>query len=156
MNIYQKLSAGIFFCVIAVAAFTACEWDSSPEPEHPLFVTYIITAGVDEYTGSDELLQDINKWIKTNQKAYDVEVSYSSGAASEFAQTDAEAIKIYEAFAPKFKAFLNECLAKLAKGNYEPDNQVNATFFIAATRTQGQGGGLKYEKVQLIYPNNGQ
>lgn len=156
MKTYQKLFAGILCCVMALAGFTACEWDNSPEPEHPLYVTYTITAGPIEYTGSDVLLQDINKWVKTNQKIYDVKVNYTTGEASEFTETDAKAIEVYEAFAPKFKAFLDECHTKLAKGEYEPDSQVDATFFIAATRTQGEAGGLKYEQVKLVYPTPNQ
>lgn len=156
MNTYQKLLAGIVCCIIALAGFTACDWDTSPEPEHPSFVTYTITAGVAEYSGSDELLQDIDKWIKTNQKIYDKKVNYSTGAASEFTKADEDAIKVYEEFASKFKNFLNESRAKLEKGEYEPDNLVKATFYIVANRAQGEGGSLKYEQVKLVYPTTNQ
>jgi len=153
MRTYQKILASILCYIIATVAFTACEWDNSPEPDHPLFVTYTISAGVAEYTGSNLLLQDINTWIKANQRVYDVEIRYTSGDASEFTQQDADAVKAYESFAPKFKAYLDEVKAKLAKGDYEPDNQVDATLYIFATRTQGESGNLKYEQIRLVYPD---
>lgn len=152
MKILKNYLSILVCIILAATAFTACEWDNSPEPEHPTYVTYTISVGLEDYIGSDELLQDIYKWIKANQKIYDKEVRYSTGAASEFASSDADALKIYETFAPKFKAYIEEVQTKLAKGEYEPDNHVNATFYIYAARTQGEGGSLKSEQVKLVYP----
>ena len=152
MKSLKNLFALIACAMLAVTAFTGCEWDDSPEPDHPLYVTYTISASVSDFTGSDALLLDINKWIKANQKIYDKQVNYSTGAASEFAQTDADAIKIYESFVPKFKAYLEEVRGQLAKGVYEPDSKTNASFYVYAARTQGEGGNIKTELVTLVYP----
>ena len=140
---------------LSLATFTSCEWDDSPEPEHPLYVTYTITAGAIEYTGPELLLPEIQAWIKTNQIVYDKPASYTTGEASEFAKTDAEAIKKYnDEFAPKFKSYLKELNSKLAAGAYGDNVKVNATFYLAASRTQGKDGTLKYEEIQFIFPSS--
>lgn len=144
--------------IFSVMTITSCDWDNSPEPEHPLYVTYTVSAGYVSFIGPDELLDDIQAWIKENQSVYDKPVNYTTGEASEFEKTDNEAIKKYEEFAPKFKAYLNEVVMKdLANGKYnDPENNtsptVMSTFYIAAARTQGQDGHLRYEEFKFSYP----
>lgn len=139
--------------VLALAAFTSCEWDTSPEPEHPLYVTYTITAGTVQYVGPELLLPEIEGWIKANQIVYDKAVKYSTGEASEFTKTDTEAATKYEnTFVPKFKAYLDELTGKLASGTYGDSVTVNATFYITAYRTQGQDGSLRYEEFNYVFP----
>ena len=154
MKAIQKLSMLLVCLMLSLATFTSCEWDDSPEPEHPLYVTYTITAGTIQYTGPELLLPEIQAWIKANQIVYDKGVNYSTGDASEFAKTDAEAIKKYnDEFSPKFKAYLKELDSKLAGGTYGDNATVNATFYMAASRTQGQDGNLAYEEIQYVYPS---
>ena len=140
--------------ILAATAFTSCEWDTSPEPEHPLYVTYSITAGNIDFSGPELLLTDMQEWIKANQYIYDKQVNYSTGEASEFANTDNEAIKKYENdFLPKFKAYLEEVKGKLKSGAYGEGVVVNATFYATASRTQGKDGNLRYEQFKLDYPS---
>ena len=161
MKTIKKLSM-LFACLILSAtSFTSCEWDTSGEPDHPLFVSYTITAGAVRFDGPEQLLTDINAWIKANQIVYDVQVNYTTGDASEFTATDAQAITKYNEFAPKFKEYLNDMMKKLGEGAYKDEetgsNTTVATFFISAARTQGQEGSLKYEQVEFNYPkSNGQ
>ena len=98
MKTFKNHFAILLFAMMAVLSFTACEWDDSPEPDHPLYVTYTISATPSTFAGPDELAADIQAWIKANQKVYDVEVNYSTGDASEFATTDAQAVKRYDEF----------------------------------------------------------
>lgn len=143
--------------VLTLAGITSCDWeklDRSPEPEHPLYVTYTISASSLEFAGPDQLLIDIQTWIKTNQIAYDKQVNYKSGEASEFSKTDAEAVKKYEEFVPKFRAYLEEVKKKLATGTYGEltNGSVSALFSVYAARTQGEGGNLKYDQIKFTYP----
>ena len=146
----------ITFLVVSMimsSMFTSCDWDASPEYDHPLYITYSITAGSLEFNGPDQLLVDIKGWIKANQIVYDKEVNYTTGEASEFTKTDAEAISKYETFVPKFRAYLEEVKGKLAIGTYgKVDTPVKALFFVSATRTQGQEGTLKYDQIAFTYP----
>lgn len=134
-------------------AFTSCEWDTSPEYDHPLYVTYSITAGIVSYDGPEALLLDFQSWVKENQNIYDKQVNYSKGEASEFAKADAEAIKKYEEFAPKFQAYLADLKKRLEGGAYSEDitGGVTATFFTSAARTQGESGHLKYDQIEFTY-----
>lgn len=159
MKIYKRVMMLIACCFLAATSFTSCEWDRSEEPDHPLYVTYTISASESTFEGPDQLLVDILTWVKDHHKIYDIKVNYSSGKASEFAQTDAEAVKFYEEFAPKFKSYLEqEVMAKLKKGDYKPEGSddanvtVKAAFHVFATRTQGEDGNLKYEEVKFSYP----
>ncbi len=127
---------------------------SHEDPEHPLFVSYAITAGVvstSEET-SPQLMRNILKWIQENQKVYDRQVNYKTGEASEFATTDAEAIRNYEEFVPKFKAYLNKISEDLANGTYGKEITVNARFQVYAKRSQGENGTLMYEEFDYVYP----
>jgi len=140
--------------LLMLTCVSSCEFDNSPEPpDYPLYVSYIITAKDLSFEGPKVVLNEIDQWIKTNRVAYDVRMNYSTGEASEFATQDAEAVKKYEEFATKFKAYLdNELKAKLASGAFEGVTTVRATYSITATRMQGQEGTLKYEQVSFTYP----
>lgn len=154
MKTLRYLSVLLACALMATTAFTSCEWDDSPEPDHPLFVTYTVSATDSVFVGPAQLLLDIEAWIRANHDIRDVEVSYSTGEASEFAKTDAEAVKRYEAFAPKFKAYLQqEVYSKLKKGDYGTNVTVDAIFHIFATRTQGEKGTLRYESLKFSYPD---
>lgn len=151
--IFISLLAGL----MSLAGFSACEFDDSPEPDHPLYVTYTISAGFGgDYFGPDSLFLDMSNWIKANQKVYDTHINYKTGEASEFTSQDAAAIKHYEEFVPKFKAYLAEVKTKLAAGEYMDANEVRATFYTYAARTQGQDGTLRYEQIEFVYPDNAQ
>jgi hypothetical protein len=158
MRNLKTVSLALLTLLFSAIAITSCDWDNSPEPEHPLYVTYTISAGYVTFIGPDELLNDIQAWIKENQSVYDKPVNYTTGEASEFEKTDNEAIKKYEEFAPKFKAYLNEVVMKdLANGKYNDANNntsptVMSTFYITAARTQGKDGHLKYEEFKFSYP----
>lgn len=158
MKIIKKLSLVLACVMLAAAAFTSCDWDTSPEPEHPLYVTYSVTAGYVTFIGPDQLLTDIQTWIKANQIVHDEPVNYTTGEASEFEKTDANYVKKYEEFVPRFKSYLNDVvMTNLNAGNYdnkETNTKANvvATFFVSASRVQGQNGNLKYEEFKFSYP----
>lgn len=139
--------------ILAIATFSACEFDTSPEPDYPSYVTYTISVGNTEFSGPEELLTDIDLWIKNNQIIYDTAAKYSSGAPSEFSQQDAEAVKKYDEFVPKVKAYFEEVKGKIAAKAYGDDvNSVNGTFYVFVSRGQGQGRDLKSETIRLVYP----
>lgn len=158
MKNLRILSCLLLTLVVAVTGFTSCEWDTSSDPEHPLYVTYNISAGNVSYSGPDKLLLDIQTWIRANQDIYDKAVNYTTGEASEFEKTDAEAVKKYEQFAPKFKKFIEEeVTASLKAGKYDDAQTgtpatVEAIFFTSASRIQGKDGHLKYEEFKYSYP----
>ena len=153
MRQFVKTSLLLFSMMIASAVFTSCEWDTSQDPPHPLYVSYTITASTAEFVGPQLLLQDINAWIKENQLVYDKAVNYTTGEASEFAKTDAQAVSEYEIFLPKFRAYLDEVKTQLAAGKYgEITNPVSAIFAVYAKRTQGKEGNLKYDQIKFTYP----
>ena len=139
---------------LSMMAFISFGFNTPADPEHPLFVSYEISVGYDQYNGPDLLLTEIKNWIEANSIYYDVEINYSTGAVEEFAHTDAEAIQKFDAFVPKFKAYLNEVYSKLSKGSYEGVSKVNADFYVYAKRAQGQGKDLKSEHVNFVYPAN--
>lgn len=139
--------------MLCTPMFSSCEWDTSPEPEHPSYITYTISASSLEFVGPDQLQTDIKNWIRENEEIYDLEVYYKTGEASEFSKTDAQAVKKFEAFLPKFKAFIEECKARLAANKYgELTTPVKAKFAVFASRTQGQDGNLRYDEVNLTHP----
>lgn len=155
MKQIYKYALAIVCMIITTAAFTSCEWDTSPEPEHPMYVTYTLSAGCVSFSGPDQLLDDIEDWIKVNSISYDTPVNYSSGDASEFTTTDAEAVKKYNnEFLPKFNSFLNELNSKLNSGTYGKGISVKATFYTFAKRVQGQQSDLKYDQFEYSYPTN--
>jgi hypothetical protein len=145
----------LLISLIAVAGITAsCEFDVHEDPDYPLFVTYTISAGEVSFSGPEQLSADIQKWIHDNQVVYDRSVKYSTGEASEFATADAEAAKKFDEFKPKFMAFLEEVKTSLAKGVYGDEfKQVKATFYVFASRAQGNDRDLKYEHIEFVYPN---
>ena len=153
MKSLYKTSLLLFSMILASALFVSCEWDTSPEPEHPLYITYTVSASTSDLIEPLELQQDISAWIKANQKVYDKQVNYSTGEASEFAKTDAEAVAAYETFLPSFTAYLDQVKAKLAAGDYgEITTPIRVTFEVFAKRTQGEGGNLKYNQISFAYP----
>lgn len=140
--------------VLAISTFTACDWDTSPEYDHPTYVTYTISASNDQFEGPEQVLSDIQVWLDKNQMAYDVKLDYKTGEASEFANADTEALKKYGEFKPKFQAFLNEMSSKIASGTYGKDAKVNARFNVYVYRAQGQDRTLKSEFIHWSYPSN--
>lgn len=158
MKILKNFSLVLVCALLAATSFSSCDWDASNEPEHPLYVSYSISAGYISFIGPDQLLLDIQSWIKANQFVYDKQVDYDTGEASDFEKTDKDAVKKYEEFAPKFKAYLEgEVKKDLAAGKYNNAETntpatVISTFYISATRVQGKGGNLKYEEFKFSYP----
>ncbi len=140
--------------VLLLVGAMSCEFDRSPEdPDYPIYVTYIITAENLSFDGPEKVLKEIDQWIKNNRVAYDVRMNYSTGDPSEFTKQDAEAIKKYEEFLPKFKSYLEKDLkAKLSSADFETVKQVKATYSVTARRVQGQQGDLRYDQVNFIYP----
>jgi len=156
MKTFYKLTFSLACMLITIIAVTSCGLGDRTDPEHPLYVTYTISASNLSFTGPDSLLVDIEDWIENNHITYDVQVTYSTGEASEFTTTDASAVTKYEAFLPKFKTYLNEMKSKVASGKYGANPVVNATFSVYAKRAQGQSGDLKYDQVSFTYPENGE
>lgn len=155
MKTFYKILLLCFGMMLLPVTFSSCEWDFSEDPEHPLYVSYSITASNLQFNGPAMLLTDIKNWIKENQALYDVQVNYTTGEASEFTKTDADAILKYEEFVPKFKAYLNEVSKDLAAGKYPDMNPpVTATFSVYAARVQGQDGNLKYDQIDFVYPDS--
>lgn len=140
--------------LLAVAGLvSSCEFNAHEDPEHPLYVTYTISAGEVSYSGPNQLQLDIQAWIKANQIVYDRSVNYSTGDKSEFSSTDTEAAQKYEEFFQKFKAYLDQVYAELAKGTYGKEgSNVNATFYVFASRAQGKERTIKYEHYEFVYP----
>ena len=141
--------------MLMLTGLSSCEFDTSPEPpDYPIYVTYIITAQRLSFEGPDVVMSDIEQWIKSNRVAYDVRMNYSTGDASEFSKQDADAIKSYQEFLPKFKSYLEtELKNKISSGAFGEDvKSVKATYSVTATRQQGKDGNLKYEQVTFTYP----
>ena len=154
MNKIHEFALLLISVLLISTGFSSCGLGGKEDPEYPLFVSYSISAGEVSFEGPEELLKDIKSWINTNQIAFDRKVNYSSGAASEFETTDAEAIKKFdEEFMPKFVAYLNEVKNKLASGTYGDSPTVKASFGVYASRGQGENRSIKYEVVNLVYPS---
>ena len=130
------------------------ECDNSPEPDHVKFISYQVSAQLDDvtYTGPKELVTEMKKWIENNEVYYDLRYDYSTGAASEFTEEDAKALAKYEPFKAKFTQYLEEIRGKLAKGSFGKDVKVSASFRVFAERGQGQDRVLKEETVNFTYP----
>lgn len=153
MKRFFKYSVALACIAVAAIALYSCEWDTSEDADFPMYVTYDISATDATYEGPDSLLIDIQKWIRDNMIIYDIRVDYTTGAASEFVQTDTEARKKYDTvFLPKFKAYMKELDEKLEAGAYSDTIQVNAVFYSYATRRQGQEPNLRYDEFTLVYP----
>lgn len=154
MKFLEKISLRLVCMLMLAGLTTSCDWDTSPEYDHPLYVTYTITASALSFNGPEQMLNDIQTWVKENQEAYDRQVNYKTGDASEFSKTDAEAVKKYEEFVPKFKAYLDEMKKKLDGGAYKDDisGDIKAIFTTYAARAQGEGGNLKYDQIEFSYP----
>lgn len=144
----------VFFSLLTISGISSsCDFNMHEDPEHPLYVTYTISAGDLTFTGPEQLLIDLRAWIHNNQVSYDRQVNYSTGDASEFTTTDNEAKKKYEEeYLPKFKAHLQEVTAELNKGTYGKSVQVRATFYVFAKRAQGKDNELKYEHIEYVFP----
>jgi hypothetical protein len=154
MKTLQKNLLLLGCLILAAMSFNSCEFNHIPDPEHPTFVSYTISATNDGFNGPDQLLADIHAWIKDNQLVYDIEVGYSTGEKSEFTKPDNEAIIKYEQFVSKFRAYLSDQKAKLAAGKYgNITHPISATFNVFAKRFQGQEGTLKYEQIDFHYPD---
>ena len=153
MKTFQRLSV---LLVVLALSFTSCDWDNSPEPHHPTYVTYTISAWTESFDGPEALQLAIEGWVKKNAVIYDRQVNYSTGEVSEFAKHDPEALKNYETFKPKFVAFLNNELKELVKsggfGNDISKAKAQATFIVYAERSYGDSNKLKSEKVEFSYP----
>lgn len=154
-HIYNNWAFSLACFIIAATTLSSCDLSTPPDPEFPLYVTYTISASEDTYTGPDQLLLDIKSWIDENQIVYDEKANYTTGDASEFATTDAAAIKKYEEeFVPKFTAYLEQAKGKLSSGTYGSAATVNATFQVYASRAQGEGRNLKYDIITFVYPSS--
>lgn len=153
MKSIKRFSLFVTCLILSMTTFNSCDFDTSPEPDHPLYVTYTISAGSLDFVGPEQLLLDIEAWIKANQNVYDKQVTYKTGDASEFSKTDAEAVKKYEEFLPLFNSYLDEVKGKLKSGTYgnQPPT-VTATFFVFASRMQGENGNLKYDQIKFSFP----
>ena len=154
MKLLHKTSLLLATLLLSIAAFTACDWDNSPEPEFPTMVTYMISASYTEYVGPDELLTDILAWIKENKTGYAANANYTTGAKSEFVTQDAEAAKKMDAFLEKFKNYLeNTIKPALAAGTYGDNPHVDGKFYTFAMREQGEDRTVKTASVFLVYPD---
>lgn len=150
MKTYQKLS---MLLVVLALSFTSCDWDNSPEPEHPTYVSYTVSAWQESYDGPTILASDITDWIKRNTIIHEEKVNYSTGELSEFAKTDPTIYPYYDTFKSKFTTYLNnEVKTHLANGDYGKDVKVQATYVVYANRSYGDGKELKSEKVTFSYP----
>ena len=139
--------------VVLVLSFTSCDWDNSPEPDHPTYVSYTVSAWQESYEGPTILASDIADWIKTNTVIHEERVNSTTGALSEFAKTDPTIYPYYDTFKSKFTNYLNSTVkSRLANGDYGKNVTVQATYYVYANRAYGEGKELKSEKVTLSYP----
>ena len=109
MNKIHEFTLLLVSVILISTGFSSCGLGGKEDPEYPLYVSYVISAGETSFEGPEQLLIDIKAWINDNQIAYDRKVNYSSGASSEFETTDAEAIDKFDTeFIPKFNAYLGQ------------------------------------------------
>lgn len=152
MKTIQKLSV---LLVCLALGFMSMKCDNSPEPDFEKWVSYQISAELDNanYTGPKNLSADIKAWIEKNEFYKDIKFNYVTGEASEFSELDARYIKEYEPFKAKFVKYLEEDIKdRLAKNSYGKDVKVNASFRVFAERGQGQDRVLMSETVTFTYP----
>jgi hypothetical protein len=154
MNKLHKYTLMLVTILLAVTAFSSCDWDNSPEPEYPTKVTYSISASYTEFSGPDELIKDIKDWIQKNQTGYAADANYTTGAKSEFVKQDAAAAKEMDKFLNLFKSYLeNDVKRELAAGTYGSNVTVHALFYTYVARLQGQEPTVRTETVVFDYPN---
>ena len=152
-NFYTAIAL-LITSVMLTAGLASCEFDSSNEPDFPIYVSYTISAGYVNYNGPQELINEFQAWLRENSSVYDEPVKYTTGEASEFTKTDNKAIEKYNTFVSNFKIFLEEAKAKLASGAYGSVTSASGTFYLFAHRTQGQDGDLRYEQIEFVYPDS--
>jgi len=152
MKRFQQLSFLLACLVMSIVTLQSCEFDTPPDPDHPLFVTYSISASYDQIVGPETLQTDVKKWIQSNQLAYDREINYNSSDPTVFETDDAEALVKYEAYMEKFNAFIIELKKKLDSGTYGEVTQVNIPFVVYCKRSQGANRTLKSESIPFVYP----
>lgn len=154
MNSLHKTTMLLAVLLLTVAASTSCDWDNSPEPEYPTRVTYTISAGYTEYSGPDQLILDIESWIKENQMGYTADANYTTGAASEFTRQDANASQEMNKFLTLFQNYLQNNVKKaLASGTYGENVTVKAAFYVYVVRGQGEDRTVRTETVMFTYPD---
>ena len=151
MKTFQKLSV---LLVCLALGLMSMQCDNSPEPPHAKFVSYTIAAEMDltNYTGPQSLSNDFKAWVDNNEVYYDLPFEYSTGAASEFAKYDAEALKKYDPFKTKLLQQLEKMRGQLNSNSYGKDAKVKATIRVFAERGQGQDRVLKEENINFTYP----
>lgn len=148
---YRFLSLAVILLIV-MALCNSC--DRPEDPEFPSFVSYNITGDILSDNVPEQMLPDIKAWLRANDMSYDTEVNYSTGDASEFAESDAVALNKYQQqYLPKFRAYLNELYAKIAAGTYGKLDNVKITFCTYASRTQGKQNTLAYDQFELVYPS---
>ncbi len=153
MKRFHQLLMTATCLLLVMISNSSCGLNPPEDPDHPLYVTYTISGEVISFEGPDQLLLDVRAWLKANSIANDVKVSYSTGDLSEFAATDADAVKKYEnEFLPKVKEYLKELNTKLSAGTYGKVEQVKMILCTYASRKQGEQGTLKYEQHEYSYP----
>ena len=155
MKLFYKFCIACACMFIAATSLSSCDWDSSPDYDHPTYVTYSVTATDISFIGPEQLLHDIQTWIEANQSIYDTKIEHPTGGDSDYVASDAEAVAKYEAFASKFKAYLNELQGKLEADKYGSGTKVKAQFAISATRMQGNDRTIRQETVDFVYPKGG-
>ena len=154
MKSLHKFSLLFVILLLAGMTLSSCEWDNSPEPDFPTRVTYAISAGYTEYSGPEQLITDIQKWIKENEMGYAADANYSTGAASEFVRQDAQAAQEMNKFLKLFQDYLNNDVRRaLAAGTYGQDVTVRIAFYVYVVRYQGEDRTIKTETVMFTYPN---
>ena len=152
MKLFHKFWIACACMFIAAASLSSCDWDTSPDYDHPTYVTYSVTATDVSFTGPEQLLLDIQAWIEANQFIKDIKIEHPTGGDSDYVSSDAEVIRKYEAFASKFKAYLNDLKGKLEADKYGSGTKVISQFAISATRMQGNDRTLRQETVDFVYP----
>ena len=146
---FFSLAVAILF---VMALCNSC--DRPEDPEFPSFVSYHITGDILSYDGPEQMLPDIKAWLRANDLSYDTKLDYSTGDASEFTESDIEAVKKYQQqYLPKFRTYLNELHAKIDAGTYGKLDNVKITFCTYASRTQGKQNTLAYDQHEFSYPS---
>lgn len=152
MKTIQKLSV---LLVCLTFGLMSMECDRSPEPDHVKFISYQVSAELNDetYAGPKDLASEITKWIENNEVYYDLKYEYQTGAASEFTKFDTEALTKYEPFKTKFTQYLDGIKGRIAKGDFSiKDGKVSASFRVFCERGQGQDRVLKEETINFSYP----
>jgi len=152
MNQIKKTFFMLVCMILASAAFTSCEWDQSPEYDHPIFASYTISAEYKSFSGNEKVLTDIMAWVKANAIYFSEEINYKTGAIEEFAKSDSEAVTRFQEFKSMFKNYLLGVRNDLDRGVYGDTPKISATFNVFAKRGQGDNRDLVQETVEFNYP----